>query len=66
MYLQLLKIFVIVALFPIVFFAVGASFLMNDIAMMNPLGWVVPAKIMTLVWIGTVLLCMMMALSDAQ
>lgn len=66
MILQIIKAFIIIALLPIVLFALGASFLIGDIAMMNPLEWVMPAKFMCLVWIATILLCLLGELTDAS
>ena len=66
MILQLIKAFVIFALLPVIFFTVAMSFVMNDISVLNPFNWVIPARFAVMVWVGTVFLAILGEISDAN
>ena len=66
MKVQILKLFIVFALMPIVFFAVSLSFIMNDIAIMNPFNWVTPARFICVIWICAISLSILQAVNDAN
>lgn len=66
MILQVIKVFTIFALLPIIFFTAAMSFVMNDISILNPFEWVTPARFLVVVWVGAVFLAMLGAISDAR
>ena len=62
----ILKIFIIFAIVPIILFALGVSFLMNDISLLNPFEWVVAARFACLVWVLAISMCILGAASDGH
>ena len=63
---QILNVFIIFALAPIIFFALGVSFVMNDISLLNPFEWVTAARFTCLVWVLIISMCILEAASDGH
>ena len=66
MILQILKLFTIFALLPIALFALAASFLMNDISLINPFTWVIAARFASLVWVLAISCCILGAAQEGH
>ena len=62
----ILKCLIIYALLPIVLFAGGISFIMNDIGLMNPFEWVTAARFAALVYVMAISCCIFGAIEEGH